>query len=142
MNCMFLLKIAIVVFFLHSCNHDSYEHYHNIGDGYYLDYGGKDELDLELHFPDSIRRVISGNIIGFRYNESYVVLCRKPTYIIDSLLRERLECNKAIPNEILNYTDYYIVDKKNTFEYGPFQKKEYLIKMQELNIPDSLRVDK
>ena len=114
------------------------EHFYSFENGYYIDYGNNDS-GLELYSPDSLKSPmfgISGDIVTFYHNKRYVVLKRHPKYIIDSLIRVYGHYNR------LNYTDYFIVDMILGKPYGPFQKKEYLIKMQELNIPDSLRVDK
>lgn len=117
------------------------EHYSDLGNGYYLDYGGRDELELEMHFPDSIKKIISGKIINVKFNNYFVVFSRHPTYIIDSLEKRYCTIGRPIPKIIKNYTDYYIIDKRIAHDYGPFQKNEYLKIMQELNLPDSLRVD-
>lgn len=126
--------------FLASCNKGQ-QYLRDLGDGYYIEYGNNEGYDLM--YPDSMKHILS-NVVNSLSNDIFVTVrteeCQMNNLENDYKQDSTNKVSKKKPMEI--YKDYYIIYKKSGETMGPFQKPEYLEKMKELNIPDSLRVDK
>ncbi len=137
-NKIILKSILIVIIFL--CNSCVENPEKDLGKGYRLGYNSRD--DLGLVGPRC--NIAEGPLKKIEYNLEYIVLITKPRMkIYDMYNLKKYDYYKSeIKFKQINYFEYWIVDKRVDSIYGPFQKLEYLEKMKELNIPDSLRVDK
>ncbi|MFM7851974.1 MAG: DUF3997 domain-containing protein [Flammeovirgaceae bacterium] len=87
--------------------------------------------------------VLSGHIIDCMFDSTFIIASQKPR---DSIR----ECSGKIPDMILKgcdeafekstYRQYWIINKKIGNVYGLYKKEEYLKKLQELNIPSTIKL--
>lgn len=127
-----------ILFLIVSCGDDENIKLEDFGHGYYLDNGS--DGYKELVGPRS-NIIIFGPILEYNYNKKYIIVKEKPRRKIDTLYHLRdienlTEEDKAFDK--IKYYDYWILDMINDSIYGPFQKKEFYIKINELGVPDSL----
>lgn len=151
----------IIVFsFLISCS----VKYPEITGLYTFDYNHNSYMTL---FVDN-SYLIKGHITSYKYNNSYILVEQNP---IDSICECNIECFGKMESydkksykrckeafERTTFRQYWIIEKiqgdslsnniyakyfheieKHT--YGPFSKKEFLIKRKEFGVPDELKLE-
>jgi len=120
----------------------------DLGSGYRIDYSGRSNY---IQIENSNNEIIIGdNIVNYSYDANYILIGQKPP--------------DSIPDPTHNYGDweiaynkstfrqYWIIDKKlksifdektKTYSnvYGPFKKNEYLKKLVELKVPQTLKIE-
>ena len=139
----FILAL-VIVFSMYIIHYLCYENY-DLGNGYQIGYDPSFD-DLALQHGEAY--VFGGTVLKFSRNEQYIVVLRKPREKIDSLYNlDSIRRNFSYEvydaaYKSINYFEYWIIDKRNDTNYGPYKKSEYLLKMKELKIPEDLRVDK
>jgi hypothetical protein len=130
-----------------------YRNLPDLGNGYRFDTVDCSTLDI----VDSSNTVMVGGVIlEYDFDSTYVVVSRRPWPPPDVLGFDTLtytEADKAFENS--TYKEYLILNKRqpsiysldtvsNTVSYsnvyGPFTKAEFLKKLAEFNIPDSVRL--
>lgn len=128
----------IILFLIVSCGDDENIKLEDFGHGYYIDNGNNGCIQL---VGPRLNSIILGPILEYNYNKKYIIVKEKPRYKIDTLyhlddIENLTEADKAFDK--IKYYDYWIINMINDSIYGPFQKKEFYIKMNELGVPDSL----
>lgn len=98
--------------------------------------------------------VIQSNIVQAECNKTYILVDQKsldkicecnPDCLKGKYGNAGLEdtsyklCDDALNNSKIH--DYWIIIKPKNMVYGPFSKDEYIQKKNELNIPESLKLD-
>lgn len=133
-----LFVILIVIFLFNSCEKD----WGKLGNGYYLEYNAIDDLSL---LGKNRNYLVYGPIIKYQYNFKYITIMEKPRekiyvmYNLDSMYDQ--ENKRRYRFDKINYFNYWIIDKQLDSVFGPYQKNEFLVKFNELKLPDSLKVE-
>ena len=132
---------------------------YNLGDKYYL------EHDLNYYFAvyydeniddDNTGKYIDGDILKINYDSTFVIALIKPVYKITESeegkkIHNYKDRKKLIETSLMR--EYWILNKKNEPKpmknengyfysnvYGPFNEEEYLKKLKELGVSDSLQL--
>ncbi len=105
-----------------------------------------------------LKENIYSEVIDYCYNEDFILVKQKPNkkYHIKALLfelediysssRSKFLADSLINNDVYykqifdNEINYWIIDNKNEILLGPFQKKKYLHKRNDLKIPQELEL--
>ncbi len=147
------MKIIYLFLFLILISCGQGPDYNDLGGGFKLEYS--DRMELELHYPDSVKLLIYP-ILNVKRNIQFITLCKGNTgkfrdstlyslYHTDDKMSKYLDSIpnlKNMSNPTVYYYYYFIIQKTPIKEYGPYIRSEYLKAMKILNVPDSLRVDK
>ena len=152
---MRILYVIFMLITLNGCDYIfcKYRNLPDLGNGYRFDTVDCSTLDI----VDSSNTVMVGGVIlEYDFDSTYVVVSRRPWPPPDVPGFDTLtytEKNKAFENS--TYKEYLILNKrqpsiysydtvsatgKDSNVYGPFTKAEFLKKLVEFNIPDSVRL--
>jgi hypothetical protein len=152
---MRILSVIFMLITLNGCDYIfcKYRNLPDLGNGYRFDTVDCSTLDI----VDSSNTVMVGGVIlEYDFDSTYVVVSRRPWPPPDVPGFDTLtytEENKAFENS--TYKEYLILNKRqpsiysldtvsNTVSYsnvyGPFTKAEFLKKLVEFNIPDSVHL--
>lgn len=111
-----------------------------IGSGYIIDYDASSYTSLLI---DGNRYVTRGDIVDYKYNDSFIVVKEIPVYeIMDSM--RMIKCKKFTYyhyDKAIKYStkrNYWLIEKKTHIEYGPLERSNFDSLFNVLNIPDTL----
>ncbi len=100
----------------------------------------------DLHIVGPKCNIGEGPVINCKSNVQFITMKEKPRMKIYDKYGLWKKSNREPEREKLfnaiKYYDYWIIDMPVDSVYGPYQKAEFEKKFDELNLPDSLRVDK
>lgn len=131
----------------------------NLGSGYFFDGEGRgankitfskneQEDSNRMHSIDSIS--IYPDVIKYSYNEEYILIQQTPdkngvmAELFEHTTFQKEKLDSFIQNDAYfkaifsNDTNYWIIEKKNHSINGPYDKKLFMQKKIDLNIPDEL----
>lgn len=74
--------------------------------------------------------IIPSKVVKFKYNKEYVIAKRQEIEISES--------GSRLPTP--HKYDYWILEVSSPVIFGPLNHDEYLVKREELNLPDSLNL--
>ena len=116
---------------------------------YPLDLGGgyKIEYDPSSYFcliDKNNTGVVDAHITKFKFDSIFIVIEQKPVDLILKDTYNNPEWNLKKRDKLFEESAlrlYWIIDKREACSYGPYQKNEYLEKMNELKVPQVLIVN-
>jgi hypothetical protein len=148
-----LLVAVIVLLIIFGKNNN------DLGGGFYLEHS--DIGELELYYPDSIKRFIN-SVVSYKYNKDFIVVNYYGTKneldtminiknidTTDKLSKDRFSFvskykrNLSIPKEFVYDKTYLydIIHKYPFYYYGAYYKEEYLQAMKILKLPEELIIE-
>lgn len=120
----------------------------DLGDGYQFTY--ETIYSLAIVNPDNIL-VINATILEYAFDSTFIIVSQRPRDSIPNIsTMNYYEATDAFENS--TFRQYWIINKKEKSEYivnrrprysniyGPFNKKDYLKKRIELNVPKELEL--
>ena len=139
----FIIKITVLMI-MTGCSK-----YPDLGNGYKFDSDGKYSLQI-VNFENTV--MVSTHILEYEFDSTFILVSQRPWDSIPNIrTMNYTESNKAF--EKSTFRQYWIVNKKEKSEYyldtltklarysnvyGPFKKRDYLRKREELNVPKKL----
>jgi hypothetical protein len=130
-----VLMFVVFLYLLSSCRDDRIEK------NYELDYNPNHEINIVIADNGYQLIKIPGHILFYGHNKDFIIANQKP---VDSIInnRENLEYDKMI-NKVFKTTfnQFWIITLNNDSIYGPLNKKDYLLKRNQLGIPKNLKLD-
>ena len=99
--------------------------------------------DLALRSPQN-EIIVNGNIEKCLFDDIFITVKERPRFKIYKLynldkFKDTLSRNRAF--DTIDYYEFWIINRKETINYGPFQKEEFIRKMKELYVPGSLYIN-
>lgn len=113
----------------------------DLGENYKIDYDGNSYFYL-LYKNNTV--VVNSHITKFKFDSSFIIVEQKP---VDVILKEtynnpKMDLKKREKLfEKSTLRSYWIIDKRKTLSYGPYQKYEYLEKIKILKVPQELTLN-
>ena len=108
---------------------------------YELDYNPNHEINLVIT-EDGYQLVkIPGHILFYGHNKDYIIVNQKSTDGIYERKENRVY--DSILNEIAKpkSNQFWIIVLKNDIVYGPLTKHDYLLRREELKVPNEFKLD-
>lgn len=133
--------IAIVIIFLLVVLYLTWADEQNLGDNYY--YLPIYEA-VDIGYPEGaiIYKSLQKNVFSdVKIHRNVISVNKNKEFIIAIQQDDSVNIKSAQTNVLdSNYLHYFIIAKQTDMVYGPFSKKEYLKKRDELKIPHSLKL--
>ncbi len=111
-----------------------------LGADYKLDYDGNSYFYL-LDLQNTV--IIGSHITQFNFDSLFIIIEQKPVELILKNTYNDPKINLKKRDEIFENNKlklYWIINKNNSYLYGPYDKKQYFAKRKELNVPKSLQL--
>ena len=112
----------------------------DLGEKYRLDYNSFGDICI-LDTKNTV--IIRGHILDYCFNDKFIIASERPRDSIPECRKENKEatlkdCDKAFKKS--TFFQVWIIIKDKELVLGPFDKQTYLLKKNELDIPDKLKL--